>query len=242
MIYLINFATTRFYKSQELLNRSALRFGIDRVVSYREKDILRTEFYRRNRNILDQKRGYGYWIWKPYIIRDAMSKVKKNDIIIYCDSGIEIINPVDPLIKTCKKQQGIMLFQTHGHLNRTWTKRDCFVLMDCDAPKYWNAEQIMGSFSIYVNNKRNRDFVNEWLHYCCNETIVTDCANQCGLSNFPDFRDHRHDQSILSLLAVKHNIEIYRNPSQNGNGRKKAYRNSRYGTILNHHRKKDKAR
>lgn len=237
-IYLVNFATPKFYSSQEILNRSALQNGVDKVFSYREKDIIGTEFYSKNKKILEQRRGAGYWIWKPYIILDAMSKVKKDDIIIYCDAGIEIIDSIAPLVKIAIQQNGVMLFQTHRHYNRKWTKRDCFVLMDCDSPKYWDAEQVMGSFSLYLNNEWNKGFVEEWLHYCCNEKIVTDLPTQCGLDDLPEFKDHRHDQSILSLLAVKHNIEIFRNPSKKRNSSKKYYTNSPYDTILNHHRGK----
>ena len=33
------------------------------------------------------KRGGGYWIWKLDIIKQAFSKIKENDIIVYLDSG-----------------------------------------------------------------------------------------------------------------------------------------------------------
>jgi hypothetical protein len=254
MNYLVNFANNNFYGSQARLNASAPKFGIDKIFSYQEKDIIGTEFYQKNQEILDMPRGAGYWIWKPYIILGALSKVNENDIVVYSDSGIEIIGHLDPLFEICHKQGGILLFQTHGHLNRTWTKRDCFVLMDADSAEYWDAQQLMGGFSIFLKNERNIKFVEEWLHYCCNKNIVTDIPNVCGLANLPGFRAHRHDQSVLSLLSVKHNIEIYRDPSQWGNTNKMEaykvpkeftrdrgvlsfpYTNSPYGTLLSHHR------
>ncbi|MBD2865605.1 hypothetical protein [Paenibacillus oceani] len=252
MIGLVSYATPRFFASQDKLEQSALRYGADRVFAYREEDLLASSFYRDNQSILLQPRGAGYWIWKPYYILQAMSAMKPGDTIIYSDAGIEITGPLDPLIRLCR-EQGIVLFQTHNQLNRMWTKRDCFVLMDCDSSRYWDAQQLMGSFSLYLNNDRSRKFVQQWLDYCCNEQIVTDRPNRCGLPNLPEFQDHRHDQSVLSLLAVKHKIEIFRSPSQQGNRYKmksfrhpgecrkytsKPYRNSRYDTLLNHHRAK----
>jgi len=124
-------------------------------------------------------------------------------------------------------------------------------MMNCDSPKYWDAEQVMGSFSLYLNNDSNRALVEEWLHHGCNKNILTDILNICGLENLPEFKEHRHDQSILSLLAVKHKLEVFRNPSQTGNRHKmeqfrhpgevrgyarKPYTNSPYDTLLNHHR------
>lgn len=255
MIYMVNYATSRYYKSQEKLNQSALRWGVDKVISFREQDLRRTSFYNKNKKILQQPRGGGYWIWKPYIILKVMSKIKENDIVIYCDSGMKVIQSLHPLVDICKRKNEIMLFRTHNLLNKVWTKRDCFVFMKCDSPKYWDSEQLMGSFSLFLNNEKSRTFVKEWLTYCCNEQIITDVPNQCGLNNFPEFKDHRHDQSILSLLAVKHKIEIYRAPCQHGDKHKmekfrhsgectkyasKPYNNSPYDTLLDHHRKKEK--
>ena len=33
--------------------------------------------------------------------------------------------------------------------------------------------------------------------------IITDDPNEPGVENYPDFKEHRHDQSILSLLVKK---------------------------------------
>ena len=37
------------------------------------------------------KKGYGYWIWKPYIIKEALSKIKEGEILLYVDgrSGLK---------------------------------------------------------------------------------------------------------------------------------------------------------
>jgi hypothetical protein len=45
--------------------------------------------------------------------------------------------------------------------------------------------------------------VQEWLAGCEDQRILTDISNACGLPNFPDFVEHRHDQSVLTLCAIK---------------------------------------
>jgi len=214
---LVNFATPEFYESQGRLHTSALKFGVDEVRSYNKKIIQKSLFYKENKSILDQKRGAGYFLWKAYIILDVMQHINYGDLLIYSDAGIEIVKDPLPLIDICCAQNGILLFKVHGRLNRTWTKRDCFVLMNCDSKVYWNAVQIVASFQIYIKNNRSLAFVEEWLHYCKIPEIITDLPNIQGLDNFPEFKNHRHDQSVLSLLATKHGIEIFRDPSQWGN-------------------------
>jgi hypothetical protein len=34
--------------------------------------------------------------------------------------------------------------------------------------------------------------------------LITDLPSTCGLPEFPDFKSHRHDQSLFSLLYKKH--------------------------------------
>ncbi len=251
---IISYANKGHYKNQRKLARSARKFGIDEIISYTEKDLKATIFYEQHKEILDQKRGGGYWLWKPYYILKTLKKMDKGGILIYSDSGVEITASLDPLIKICIKK-GILPFSVGQYINKFWTKRDCFVLTDCDSEYYWNSRQYTASFILFKNSKQSRDFVSEWLNYCMNKNILTDIPNACGLSNLPEFKDHRHDQSILSLLAKKHNVEMFRDPSQWGNPHKRPsarqknemlpfpysdepFLNSPYGTLLNHHRRR----
>lgn len=209
MKYLVSYASPEYELYRQRLNATALQFGIDRVISYRREDILGTEFFRNNHHILNQTKGAGYWIWKPYVILDILSKVEEDSIIVYSDADNEFYNPFEPLFQLCLDQGGILFFKTMSFLNRCFTKRDCFVLMGCDSPEYWNSDHVWAGLSIFLNNSRSRSFVKEWLNYCTNEHIVTDMENICGMANFPNFIDHRYDQSVLSLLAVKYNIAAF---------------------------------
>ena len=40
--------------------------------------------------ILANKRGYGYWLWKPYLIMKTLEQMNDNDILVYADCGCEI--------------------------------------------------------------------------------------------------------------------------------------------------------
>lgn len=213
--FLVSFANKDFYEKQKILNESALKFGINETFSYTGKMLKETLFYEKNRKILDKKRGAGYWIWKPYIILDAMEKINEGDIIFYVDSGAEIISDVQPLIDLCKKQDGILLFNG-VNISKFWTKRDCFIKMDCDNEKYWNALIYMGGYQIYIKNEKSIKFLRENLKYVQFHELVDDSPSISP--NFPGFMKHLWDQCVLTNLAVKYNISKgFRNPSQGGN-------------------------
>lgn len=260
-VYLVSFATPNFYKSQKKLNKTALQFGVDECIPFTDVDLKKTDFYQENKLILDQERGAGYWLWKPFIILEAMKQADEGDIVIYSDSGAEVIESLQPLLDICRKQEGLLFFRvpffSEKLINKNWTKRDCFILMDADTDRFHSAGQVAGSPHFYLKNKKNIAFIRDWLSYCKDARILTDQPNSCGSRNYPEFIDHRHDQSVLSILAVKNNLEIFRDPSQYADHlkmepfRKKGelphgvdysptpFLNSPYGTIFNLHRERN---
>lgn len=207
-VYLVSFATPEFYESQERLNKSVLKLGVDGAFPYTMEMIKKTDFYKENKELLDKKQRVGFAVWKPYIISEAMKKINYGDILIYCDSGISLKSSLNRFIEICKKE-GIVLFES-SPVMKQWTKRDCFILMGADEEKYHNAKQIMGGLNLWKKTKISEKIVSEWLEFCKDERIIGDMSNQCGYPNYPEFIEHRWDQSVLSILAVKYSKHIKR--------------------------------
>jgi len=265
-VVLVNLSNELFEQSRIRLNVSAQKHGIDTVFSHDFEELKGTAFYLENKKILDQPKGIGYWAWKPYIILQAMQSLDEGDVVVYGDCGHEIIASLEPLIKICTEETPVLLFANGNLINAHWTKRDCFVEMDCDQWKYWYGRQVDASFSLYRKSRESIQFLDDWQHYCANEKALTDLPNQDGKKNLPGYIQHRWDQSILSLLAIRHNIALYRMPTQFGNHYKApAFRingefncknqflqkqvtyyaadyfaNSPYFQLLDHHRTKKK--
>ena len=50
-----------------------------------------TEFWSKHSEFIEQnKRGYGFWIWKPYVIKKTMETMKEGDVLMYLDCGCEL--------------------------------------------------------------------------------------------------------------------------------------------------------
>ncbi len=213
-VVLANLSNKPFEKSRFNLNRSAKKFGIEDIRSFEfERDILSSPFFTAHQSILSQKRGLGYWLWKPYIILEVMKTLQDGDIVIYSDCGIEIIDNLRPLIDICYEKEPVLLFANHNFLNAHFTKRDCFVRMDCDNERYWYSLQCDAAFMLFRKTKFTMHFLNKWMKFCEDAFILTDTPNAAGNENLPGFIDHRHDQSVLSLLAEKYHLNLYRKPS-----------------------------
>lgn len=238
MKLLINYASKIFRKQQRLNSASGLKEGLfDKVISYSPQDIER-EFLKRNKKILKQERGNGYWLWKPYFIKKTLDAFNYGDFLFYCDSGSYFIRPINPLIGIMIKDGLELMVFGLTDKEKIWTKGDAFILMNCDNNKYSESSQRLSGFSLWKKSRFTIDFINEFLCFAQDERIITDLENQCGYPNYPEFMEHRHDQSIFSLLTKKYNLPAYRDPSQWGNGAKQYYTNSDYDQIIEHTRER----
>jgi hypothetical protein len=217
--FLVSYATRRFEKVRQDLNISAQRFGLDNILSYAEADLWKSEFYRNNKSLLDEPCGAGYWVWKPYFILEAMNVLNDGDILYYCDAGSRFISSPEPLSKIClENASGIVLFDARPLTNRQFTKRECFVRMECDEPACWSAPKVIATMLVLKKRAFVLDFLRAWLAYCQVRDIVAHGSPVAGgPKELEGFLGHRWDQSILSLMAFKYSLETYRNPTVWGN-------------------------
>ena len=91
------------------------------------KDDLESDinFWNKNKDfIINNPRGFGYWIWKPYLIKKSMDQMKDNDILLYLDCGCEIdVNEKDyflECIEVVKKDKNIV-----GTFGKTLVENSC---------------------------------------------------------------------------------------------------------------------
>lgn len=253
-VYLTSYANKKFIKNQNRLNKSAKKYGIKNIISYNDSDLKKTKFYDKYKKILDHPRGAGYWLWKPFFIYKAMCKLREGDILVYADSGAVFINNPLPLLKIAARNE-ILLF-TNNELNIKWNKRKCLSKMNCDSGKYFYSPQVSAGFQIYINNDKTRKFIKEWLYYCCLPGLIDDSLGKPReYEEYVTYKEHRHDQAILTNIAIKYDVPLYRDPSQGGNHLKplefrrsgewlqypykykKPINNGNYPTIINHLRR-----
>ena len=238
MKLLLNYANTFFRESQEKNSATGRELGgFDRILSYGPDDI-DPEFRQQHHKVLAQFRGNGYWLWKPYFILRTLSELADGDFLFYCDAGAYFVAPIDPLIEVCLRDQQDVIPFDNRLLEKTWTKRDAFVLLDCDRPDITDSTQRLASFMLLRKSTFTMQFVREWLAAAEDPRLLTDQRNTCGQPNYREFTDHRHDQSLFSLLTKKHGLAAYRNPSQNALRSQDLFPNSPYGQIIEHTRKK----
>ena len=232
--YLISFATPQFKDKQNSLNLSAEDKGFTDIISYGQSD-LGAEFVEDFGNILDHPRGYGYWSWKSFIIKKTLNICDDGDMILYLDSSNLILESLDFLFEKCFLDEIVLFENRDGNphneawTNKPWTKRDCYTLMNCDNSDYWDGKQVNATYQLYKKSPFTLKFIEEYYNASRNINIISDVSN-ITLENFSEFIDHRHDQSILSILAIKYDITLLPDPSNSGN----LDCNRKFSQLFNH--------
>lgn len=158
------------------------------------------DYWRQHREfILGHRRGGGYWIWKSFIIHAVLQGMKENDVLVYSDAGCEID---DRLIESFSKIHpgdfDATLFELEGHSNEAWTNELTLKALGVhqDISKL---NQLVGTVVLMKNNLSSRSLVQEWMRLCHSfgYALVIDVKNDKRSA----FREHRHDQSILSIIT-----------------------------------------
>lgn len=150
--------------------------------------------------------GYGHWLWKPYLIKKTMETMADGDILLYLDCGCELdIREKEYMVECIEAVKQEKLIGTDsGWEEHYWNKMDLVLKMDANSDKYLKSTQKQAGTCMYLVCPEIRKFVNEWYELGCDYHNID---NSCSIApNLPTFREHRHDQSIFSLLTKKYDL------------------------------------
>ena len=196
------------------------------------KVISEIESFKYVKELLNHKdffyssKGFGYWIWKYFLISKLMSEVNDNDVIMYCDSGCTLnpngLNRLYYYVNTAC-ENGSLVFDV-GHPEFKYTKMDTYNRIFQNNFKYLETNQICATAFFLKNDDSNKTILEEIKNISTENNYHYVSDNISNLYNDHRFLEHRHDQSIFSLIAKKNNFfvipdETYWNPDWNVSGK-----------------------
>lgn len=238
MKYFLTFGNERFIHSRKRIIDEAKELNIFDNFSIETEKIVEDETYKNALLHLETKskytidnlkhsRGFFWYSWKPYILLKALEKLNTNDILLYCDSGMKIYNSENNKNKlnnlihlvedTEKCPSGIITFITTGNTNERYeymyTINDVFKYFNVqDNLEITNTQQVQAGIILIKKNETSVNIIKQWYTVFENEPklFIGDPRYVSGLENKNHtlFRDHRHDQSIWSVLCKLNNVTI----------------------------------
>lgn len=142
----------------------------------------------------------------PYHFKPAIFQIAREkgyDQVIWCDSTIRVKKDLQPLLDIAK-EQGIVVFDNLGHPIRQWISKECRAQMNVTDQELVTMPQIMACVIIFdFTNPKGVTIFDEWCSYA-NDGI----SFKNGTSERSDFKAHRHDQVVLSVLCNRNGIKM----------------------------------
>ncbi len=156
-------------------------------------------------------RGYGYWCWKAQIILQVLERLEEDDLLCYADTGCHL-NPkgrsrMEAYYQmTQNSASGILTFEgpwTDGN----WSKGDLLKHLNVlNEPSITHTGTRVGTTFFIKKTTAAVNLVRAWKSiYEYDFSLIDD--TQSNTPNLPGFVEHRHDQSIFSILCKQHKAE-----------------------------------
>ena len=218
--YFISFASPRMKSALEKIVKQSIKMNyFDDIIPYTYND-LTADFTERNHDKLDDNiRGFGYWSWKPEIIKQTLAKMKDGDQLLYLDAGcnlnnhgkdrlkqyFDMLSDDTPLVTFINDTKDTLFFNKDIKLPdwplKNWIKGDLIDYFNIrEQNEILDQQVFFAGILLLQKGKISKTFIDKW-----EETISTDWSfiddSPSKSPNLDGFIEHRHDQAIFSVLC-----------------------------------------
>lgn len=222
----LSFGDSRLVKSATRIRKEASDMNYNTIIICNEHHLdknFKEKFFEK---LILGSRGYGYWSWKPQIIYQTLLSAEWGDLVQYSDIGCFINSAgqkkLDKYFEILNDlSSGVLAFQYKNYdfpdfydgrqlpfwPESMWSKGDLFDYFGVrNNNNISNTPQISGGVSFWKKNKESLSFLESWIDVFYNNFSLIDDTPSIS-DNFLDFVEHRHDQSIFSILCKLNNIK-----------------------------------
>lgn len=201
-------------EARERLRNQAEKSGYFKTISILSEADLSEHFMSTFRGILRPgSRGFGYWIWKPEVVMQRLSQIEEGEVLLYLDVGCHILpseeSGMGRYMDLVNQAPSGVLCSELPFLERQYTKADVFHFFSAEGkPEIVDTGQRQGGVVFYRKSEQSVDFVRRWRDVCHQHLNLVDDSVSIH-PNASDFIDHRHDQSIFSVLSKLHEVSTF---------------------------------
>lgn len=214
----LSYVTAKFGKDNfrnlvELSQSALLSLGLDetQVHAYYEFPdfIMNDSRWKLHLEFLDDSvippvrpKGGGYYFWKaPLIMHHLKESSKEGDFIVYSDVGRRDPNKwLSNLLQFMHLSNTSLALYETDLLERQYNKRDAYQYYcgENQDPVQDTTYQLGSSMVVVRKTEAMVAFLNEWQNGMTHYTMLNDRPSK--LEDVEDFVQHKHDQSLLSVI------------------------------------------
>ena len=153
-------------------------------------------------------RGYGYWIWKSYLTWKTLREMTEGDILVYADAGCTL-HPLHftTLFETVDAHDGAASQLDYPEEHHC--KMDLAIALQ--GTSHMHSRGFHATFFALKCTPANIALAKKWYDTMCDYHLIDDSPSV--QPNAPSFKEHRHDQSVWSLLRKMYGRHAIISPS-----------------------------
>lgn len=220
-VHFVTYGSRHFAKRAHVLSQEALRTGwFNTVKPYTPSD-LGAEFLAAHRRFLRRKaRLGGYGLWKAHIILQRLSTLQEGDIVFYLDAGCELNELVgsrflDYVRAAEQSPLGLFTFASSLGPQGLYTKGD---LVEHVRPHFQSSGELERALMapqhitgmIWVRKCAEAiHFLEVWGAIMGGNGYRMIDDSPSIARNFTGFKEHRHDQSVFSMMLYASGHRYY---------------------------------
>jgi hypothetical protein len=163
------------------------------------------DFWSRHAEFIEKNsRGYGCYIWKPYLIKKSMEQMQNGDKLLWMDCGCYFdTKNKDILAQYLNQIETDYIIGSEDYIEREYTKGELILKLGMLDAKYLETPQRLSRTILFLVCDKTRELVNEWYELSCDYHLIDYSIN---ISQLLYFKEHRNEQAIFSLLTKKYNL------------------------------------
>lgn len=216
----VTFASNDMRLALERIGRQAEKMGVFDQILTLDEAALDPDFKKRFSDTLQAGiRGYGYWVWKPQVVLQAMGAMNNGDTLLYADAGCHLNvggrERLEDYFSMLTDDQPLLIFQNDPEdrvfrqinpnignwPNGDWCKGDLIDYLDMrDRKDVLEAQTYYATTFAMRKTPQTLALSKKWLSVIEHDLALVD-DSPSKAPNLPGFIEHRHDQAIFSLLC-----------------------------------------
>ena len=224
--FFLSFADARMAGALARIRKQAEEMQCYDHIVVADQSYLNIDFREKYKDKLtDKVRGYGYWCWKPQVILQLLDQVNDGDIIQYTDAGCHLnkngkARLMEYFELADQSESGILAFAAFPPSfydpsialpdlsEHKWCKADLFEYMNVSTNELITHSQTVTAGIIFIKkSNRSREIIQKWADVIAADFSLLD-DSKSKKSNMEGFVEHRHDQSIFSVLCKLNHVAL----------------------------------
>ena len=209
----IAYGDARCTYSLRRIGRQARKLDLfDEIVLYTPNDL---PDYIKSSPLMQYSYGGGYWVWKPYIIKETLARYNEGDIVCYVDACCSLKKSIEwTLYFELMKDYDFLCFKYRDEYPewekfgststkiKYWGKKNTLLYLDGLVGRSdWRENNKIWGGLIFCKGKNN-PIISDWLNITlANPEVIIDPTEEEMHDQYPYFALHKHDQVLLVALT-----------------------------------------